>query len=251
MSICGNCGVHFRNVNFNSEKIKTHYDVVGYVLPSTEDHYRKQRSNYFLWLHEVANSYLNTAPNKKLLDIGCAYGHMMQIFREQGDYDVYGVELNANLRLKLTKDGYKVFGNIEEISSPKFDVITLIDSLYYFEEPGYLMRHLNSLLSNDGILLIRVTNRAWLANLFYKFGLRVPYIFMGDAKYSYTLKGMQCLLKNNGFLVEKLIVTEKGKSVPFGKKLVFYKATQFLSKIGPIKISPGLIFVCRKVNNHA
>jgi len=246
--VCSNCGIHFRNIDFNSEKIKKHYDVASYVLPSYEETYKNQRKDFFIWLHEVANSYV-TRSNKKLLDIGCSYGHMMQIFKEQGHYDVYGLELNANLREKLSTDGYKVFGNLEEISDSKFDVITLIDSLYCFEEPYHLMKHLNTLLSDDGILIIRITNRAWLASLFYKLGLKVPYIFMGDAKYSYTLKAMQLLLQKNGFLIEKVITTEKGKSIKFGIKTLFYKVTEILSKIPKIKISPGLIFICRKVKN--
>jgi len=31
VSICRNCGLHFRNIDYTSSRVKEHFDIVGYV----------------------------------------------------------------------------------------------------------------------------------------------------------------------------------------------------------------------------
>ena len=172
---------------------------------------------------------------------------MMEIFKDKGAFNVYGVEINDVIRQRLINKGYKIFKNIEEIqNNDKFNAITLIDSLYYFNEPVPLLKKICSLLDDKGVLLIRVTNRVWIANLYCLMGMRVPGIAMGDAKYSYSYQGMKELLHKTGFALEKTFVTEKGKQADSMRKGLFYKFTQLVSETGIVKISPGLIFLCRK-----
>ena len=173
---------------------------------------------------------------------------MMEIFKDKGGFDVYGVEINDALRQRLMNEGYKVFKDINELqdNGSSFNAITLIDSLYYFNEPVPLLKKIYSLLDDKGVLLIRVTNRVWIANLYCLMGVRVPGIAMGDAKYSYSYQGMKELLHKTGFAIEKTFVTEKGKQADSMRKRLFYKFTQLVSETGIVKISPGLIFLCRK-----
>jgi len=243
---CNSCGTHFRDVDYSSQELKEHFDVASYTLLQYEKKWKQMRKLFFLDLLSKVENSLGRLDSKKLLDVGCSYGHMMEIFKNNGGFTVCGVEINDVIRQRLTNNGYKVFKDIEELSGDKFNVIALIDSLYYFNAPVPLLKKIYSLLDDNGLLLIRVTNRAWIANLYCLLGMRVPEIVMGDAKYSVSYKGMKELFRRTGFAIEKVFVTEKGKQAGSVKKWLFYKFTQFISESGIVKISPGLIFLCRK-----
>lgn len=249
ISICRNCGLHFRDVDYASTSVKTHFNVVDYVLDKGEEHYRSSREPFFFALMRIVESFRQATSGDVLLDIGCAYGHMMDVFHDTGHYDVYGVEINSGLRDRLTNRGLKVFETVGDIRETRFDVITMIDSLYYFESPIRIMSDVRERLGDDGLLLLRVTNRAWLADICRRLHLRVPYVFMGDAKYSFTHRAMRELLSRTGFVIERVIASETGKVHSTLKKRIFYGVTALLGKIG-ILISPGLIYIIRKKNKH-
>ena len=243
---CNNCGVHFREIDFTAKKIKTHFDVTSYMLPENEKHYKESREYFFRYILMIAESYQQDLSNKLLLDIGCSYGDLMKIFLDIGKYNVFGVEINESMRKRLKAKGFKVFDNIVNIPQiERYDLITSIDSLYYFESPVEAIRKFHIILKNNGLLLIRITNRAWITEIFIKLKLKVPYGLMGDAKYSFTYRAMKELLLSNGFRIERLITSEKGKKHSSLGRRLFYWVTQFNGKFR-IPISPGLILVCRK-----
>lgn len=248
ITVCSNCGVHYRNINYNSPKIQSHFNVVSYVSDKYEKFYRECREPYFLALIQEIFNYspsLRDQSRKNFLDIGCSYGHLMDIFKKY-KFDVYGIEINDRLRRRLNNKGYKVFRTINDLpQKEKFDVIAMIDSLYYFESPPKILTYLGQFLAKNGLLIIRITNRAWLANIFLKLNMSVPYILMGDAKYSFTPKSMKILLENSGLEIKKIIFShERKKKLPIKKKL-YYIFTELISRMG-ILICPGLTYFCRK-----
>lgn len=244
---CRSCGLYFRNINYDSEEIKTHFDVASYVVDEHETLLKKRREMFFDYLMKIIMS--EGTGGKALLDIGCSYGHMMEIFQDKGKYDVYGLEINKVLRDQLTKRGFKVFESLKEIREMNYDVVTMIDSLYYFESPVEIIKDIRKHLKDDGLLLVRVINRAWLINLYVKLGMRIPYILMGDAKVAFTHKAMNELMRSNGFIIERVIVSEAGKIHSSFIKRVFYKLTELVSRVGFL-VSPGLIYVVRKKKNY-
>jgi len=95
---CRSCGVHFRDIDFDSPEVGGHFDVVGYVRNTNRDVQRKAREHFFRYLLAQAARQLGTTRGKRLLDVGCSHGHMMSLFETEGGFSVCGVERNAGLR---------------------------------------------------------------------------------------------------------------------------------------------------------
>ena len=248
ITVCSNGGVHYRNINYTSPKVQSHFDVVTYVSDEYEKFYRESREPFFLDLIKEIFIYspsLSDKSRKNFLDIGCSYGHLMDIFKKYR-FDVYGIEINARLRMRLNDKGYKVFRTINDLpKEEKFDVIAMIDSLYYFESPHEILIHLGQFLAKNGLLIIRITNRTWLANIFLNLNMSVPYILMGDAKYSFTPKSIKILVENSGLEIKKIIFGPERKKKQTIKKKLYYIFTELFSQMG-ILISPGLIYFVGK-----
>jgi len=216
--------------------VKERFDIASYVSEDAEDRYSNARKLYFCNLFKIVESYRYDTAVKAVLDVGCSYGHLMDLFLVQDNYAVYDIEINEFLRKKLRDKDYKIFESLQNIMETKFDIILMIDCLYYFENQVDTINYVRENLNENGLLIIRVTNRAWLANLVTKTGFRVPYILMGDSKYPYTYKEMNILLGSNGFYVEKVIFKEKGKISHYSK--IYFICNLWLYQ------QNGAIYIC-------
>lgn len=152
----------------------------------------------------------------------------------------------------LKNKGLTIFESIENLTEGKeYDVISLIDSLYYCKEPINLIRGLYKKTRQNGLIILRITNRNWLAKL-KKFIFRKEIgLALGDATISYSKKSISYLLEKNGFKILKITSIEKGKSIATMTK-IFYILTSILSilTIGKINFSPGLIIIAKKNSTH-
>jgi 2-polyprenyl-3-methyl-5-hydroxy-6-metoxy-1,4-benzoquinol methylase len=97
------------------------------------------------------------APDRRLLDVGCAAGFFLEAARERG-WSVHGVEVSeyaakyAREQLHLPVDLCSISGTSELL--PKFDVITLWDTIEHLERPDLALRNVRRLLSGKGVLAI-------------------------------------------------------------------------------------------------
>src|SRR5262249_50105035 len=156
------CGTICRNLP--AERILAHYDVASYTDPREEERFYRGRIEFFRLLISLARRHIGQTP-ERCLDFGSSYGHLLLLLREEG-CDTYGVEVCERPRLMSERHGLKTYRRIEEIDDcVRFDLITLIDSLYYVCSPIGLLTELRSRLTNKGVLVIRIANRNWLLRL--------------------------------------------------------------------------------------
>ena len=109
---------------------------------------------------------------KKILDIGCGTGDFLVTCKNNG-WNVVGVEPNKNARdlaeSKISKSTTsKVFTDINELDSEKFDVITLWHVLEHVPNLEAYISKLKSLLKADGVLIVAVPNYKSYDALYYK-----------------------------------------------------------------------------------
>jgi 2-polyprenyl-3-methyl-5-hydroxy-6-metoxy-1,4-benzoquinol methylase len=126
----------------------------------------------------------------------------MMAAAEKGIYSE-GVEINDVFRKKLGAKGFQVYKDLFEVSQ-KYDAITFIDSFFYFQNPLEVLKRCRELLSEDGILLLRLTNRNWLAGLRRTLFKRSDLSILGDATHSYSLKSISRALNKTGFVVKEV-----------------------------------------------
>jgi SAM-dependent methyltransferase len=149
-----------------------------------------------------------------LLDVGCATGTFFENFRPP-DWRTYGVDTSAlGSRLARHTHHASVFcGTVREANytSLFFDVITMLDTLYYSADPYAELVELNRILKDDGLLAIEIPGYAY--SLLRDKG---PICWMLDGTwmrgftktrhlYYFSPRALRLLLERAGFRIIKVV----------------------------------------------
>lgn len=122
--------------------------------------------NYIsFYIHQLIIKNINLLPPKKkygstkLLDFGCGNGHLMLRFEKYG-FKCTGFDIDYNSIAVAKELGLEVFsGNFFNIDfNKKFDVVILNQSLEHLYDPSKYLKHIRSLLEDNGQLIISVPN---------------------------------------------------------------------------------------------
>ena len=242
---CSDCGALYRPLE--EHKLRSHYDASTYTNPLFEDQFRTQRTRFFRNLVSLATR--DAGVPGTFLDFGCSYGHLLLLLRDMGSA-VYGIELCDQARSICQNYALCVHKSLDELQpSLHFDLITLIDSLYYLADPRSLLESLRNRLSHNGRLLIRVANRNWILQWLKRVGHRTDFSsWLGDAIIGYSKSNLELLLRKTGYRVISTHYWEPGKVHADWKTKIFYWATSAITcaSFGLIAISPGIIMVAEK-----
>lgn len=96
------------------------------------------------------------AGGKKVLDIGCNTGDVLDFAKEKGCMTA-GVEVSAACHEHLTRKGHQCFKRIDEING-LFDVIVLFDIVEHIYDLPALLEACISMLAEHGVLIILTGN---------------------------------------------------------------------------------------------
>lgn len=101
---------------------------------------------------------LHRARGKRLLEIGCAYGFLLDYLRER-EWEVTGVEVSplssAFARNELNLNVHT--GSLEsaDLEEHSYDVVLLLDVLEHLHRPFDILHRIKNLLSPEGILVVQ------------------------------------------------------------------------------------------------
>ncbi len=245
---CPECGTYIRGLDFDDPIVQTHFEVASYTDPQREQQLLESRIGFFEHIAALAlppGQAAETQP--QVLDVGPAYGHLLDIFRKKGA-DGSAIEIVDRLSAKLRERGITTYRSAGQIpDNVRFDIITIIDSLYCLQSPADTLRMLRNHLATDGILILRVTNRAPLLDILRLLNRPITNSLVGDAKHNFSFPGIARLLSDTGFSVERVVLNERGKRIARLKTWLYYKCSLAASKITGLKLTPGMILVCRGV----
>jgi SAM-dependent methyltransferase len=243
---CKNCGVYWREFS-DIININDHFDVAGYTNIKQEDVWKNKRYTFFNQIMNLVDKYSSEHKNnsKVLLDYGCSYGHLMDIASMLG-YNCIGIEIVDYLREKLDNT-YKTYKTLDYLTDNSIDVITSIDSIYYSREPYDIMNQFSRILKNNGLLIIRITNRNYYIKIKKFLKKIITTRDFGDLNISLNDRSIKLLSKKTGFKIRKIIYHEEK---PRQKELflrIGYGLLPFICKITGLKMTPGLIYVLKKL----
>jgi len=246
---CGSCGSWWRSFP-SPVHLDEHFAVASYSDLNREEEWRQSRRSFFDHLVRLTFAAVDrTQGGLDILDVGCAYGHLMEVFAKEG-CRCTGVEPVAGPRELLHRRGaFAVMPSIEAVPDrgAQFDAILAIDSLYYMPgPPAAHLRRLARLLKPGGVLIIRIANRAPAIRFFRMLGRPVTNDLFGDALFCFSDRGMRTLLKAAGLSLESWHACEH-KNVPGGdlRGYVLNRILPATAALTGLKVSPGLTYVCR------
>lgn len=173
-------------------------------MPESELRMKKSLENLLTWLSNyrrifIINQYKKEA---RILDLGCGTGDFIRQVRAE-NWQKYGVDpylsfKNNNSQVKYYKK------NLFNCRFPNkfFDVITLWHVIEHVSSPKKLLKEINRVLKDNGLLIISTPN---LGGLGFKiagqdwFHFNVPH-----HRVLFSLKSLKKILTSAGFLISKV-----------------------------------------------
>lgn len=194
---CCDCGLVFRNPRRREEDLIIHFQeewTEGQTAFSLGDYRTANLKKIVDWIlrrHPVPG---------KVLDVGCSYGTLLSLFPET--WQSFGIEpsksasILAQQRLPQAKI---INASLGEATLPgkAFDIITIVDTIYYLPHPLHDLSRLPNLLRPGGLVLVEAPNFANRSKVYRWLGKSFPDSWM----YFYTPTSMEKILKKAGLTV--------------------------------------------------
>lgn len=153
---CEGCYQIFRSPRPSPEELQKFYEQ-DYHRMIDEKTIAHHRLNHFRSLLKR----LSSLPRGRLLDIGCGYGHFLEMAKQDG-WNVIGTEVNPELcGYVREKIGVEIFyGELKAASFPSehFDLVTLWNVLAHIYDPFHELCEIHRILKPGGILFLRAAN---------------------------------------------------------------------------------------------
>ncbi len=242
---CRGCKTYMRDFDYSSPQMIKHFTLSTYTNLSNEKRLRHEKLDYFHFIANKAQTAGNKENDKNALDVGSCFGHLLDIFKSR-NFQTFGVEPFEPLyREAIRRKNHSMFRDICGLpDSLKFDVITMLDTLYLIEDPLSLLVNLRKRIKPNGVLIIRIVNRVWILDTLRYLRFPVSSNVFGDHKYSFSLNGMRLLLKAAGFKTVSITGKEPGKLISDPKRRLLAQIFSLFSNLPGVNLAPGLILFC-------
>lgn len=209
---CKSCGLVYVNPRPDNEALKHLYDEYHQRNGKDVNDWAKLMGKNFKEILLFLNKAL---PDKgKLLDIGCGYGHFIEIMKRQG-WSVYGIDLSPKVLLYAKEKGLDVLEtSIDDVSFPDeyFDVVTAFYVLEHVTNPLHVLKNMYKMLKPCGILVLRVPHTTPIIRILSFFRIKNNLYDTPYHLFDYSPEIIIQLLKKAGFSSVK--VTPGSPTIP-------------------------------------
>lgn len=201
---CPVCGFQFQNID--PERAYAFYDTDYYTGGkqfSYLDERRNEEASRIVWQARmkrlIRRDRSGTEP-KRFLDVGCAFGGLMQVAEESG-YSAYGAEV-SDYSAGYARERFGAeriwAGNVENISLPEnyFSIVSMIEVIEHLYDPVKAIRNLYRAMRPGGVILIQTADMDGLQAK--RHGKNYHYYLPGHLSY-FTRTNLTRLMKETGF----------------------------------------------------
>lgn len=212
---CNSCGL----VQLSIEPVSYYKDVI--TAASISGDTRKLRLNQML---EFANKY--KLENKKIIEIGCAKGDMLDII-EEAKMKAYGLEHSLASVAIAHNEGRKVIrgfiDDLDKIENAPFQGFVCFNFLEHIPNPKSVINKIYKNLDADGVGLVTVPN------LNYLLATKSLYEFVADHLSYFTIDTLKNAFEDNGFdVLECDLINNKNDILIIVKKASHKKIKKIL-----------------------
>lgn len=169
---CGHCGHSYLECEFTPAQLSDLY--TNYYPRKTFDigqfKAHTEMGPFKKWFNGLNSSVFRRVPkNVRVLDVGCGYGQSLAYHAERG-CDVYGVEVDENIRRVADKFGYKVHVGLFDDSVYEtgfFEYVTMDQVIEHVTDPLSTLTGVARILKRGGTAVLSTPNAAgWGARIF-------------------------------------------------------------------------------------
>src|SRR5207248_474683 len=155
---CRQCSVCFLFPQPTISEVTTHFHHEA-ELPAAQlkREYENCRENV---LSRVADYIHVRKPQGAILDVGCATGLFLKQFFRPPQWKAEAIELSPQKAKVAARNGIQVqIGDVHQarLEESSFDVVTILDAFYYFQDPHADLAEFRRILNDDGLLAIELT----------------------------------------------------------------------------------------------
>lgn len=160
--------------------------------------------------------------NGRLLDIGCGYGHFIEMMRRYG-WDVSGIEPSEHASAFARSKGLPaVQGSFEAAEYPaaSFDAITAFYVLEHVCDPLTVLEKIRSLLKPGGMLVLRIPHTTPIVRLLALLGVRNNLYDLPFHLSDFSPQTIRCALEKTGFTDIHVVPGQPTVPPKLGERLV-------------------------------
>lgn len=137
----------------------------------------------------------------KILDIGCGYGHFIEIMRDFG-WTAWGIDLSPKTLFYAREKGLNAANtSIDDVTFPDdfFDAITAFYVLEHLANPLSALKKVIKMLKPGGVVVIRVPHTTPIVRILSVFKVKNNLYDIPYHLYDFSPKTISLLLKKAGF----------------------------------------------------
>lgn len=206
---CRRCGLIYINPRPTPEEMSYYYPDNYHAYKTPDRKSLIARLDYYYGMHKRCKAVVTQwgLRSGKILDIGCSFGGFLDFMRRYGEWELYGVEINAEAASYANRClGLNVFtGTLQDAHYPDdfFDIITLWNVFEHLHYPKATLLEISRIIRQKGLLVLSLPNPHSIeARIFgpYWAGLDAP-----RHLYIYTLDTLNRALNLAGFTIKKVV----------------------------------------------
>jgi len=193
---CNVCGLVYANPRWDSSLVSASYSVIE------DPTYVEERAGRVLTfsrnLAPFENLVAASSPTRRLLDVGCHIGVMIELAQARG-WEAWGVEPSVWAAEQARAHGlHVVTGTLSDAQIPEnyFDVVTMWDVIEHLTDPAAEIRNVHRVLKPGGVFAIHTID---IESFFARaMGNRWPWL-MEMHLYYFSPRTLSKMLARHGF----------------------------------------------------
>ena len=208
---CPRCGARYVDPPRSPEEISAHFSAAfSGGRERVQKGFEKNRHRVLL---QVAKYIHARKGGGRILDVGCGGGYFLERFFRVPPWELWGLEISTEAAARAADKGIAVqIGDLHSANFPEqfFDIVTVLDALYYFPNPRQELRDIRRVLKPGALVLLELPlaqlhiwrTRSGLGGLL---GEPVQPLVDSHHNFFYTPKSTSFLLEESGFNVEGIM----------------------------------------------
>lgn len=237
------------------EQIEKYWTTVSYIKPELKDEYKELKNEIYERILYHLKKDIKT--DSTVLDFGSNFGQFLDLLK-QNNFNPEGYDINENA-IKISKEkGFKIYEKENELNelSLKYDAVNANDVFCYVDVPYKWLKIYFNLLKNQGVLILRLTNKILFFKLFYylipksKLRDKILSFILQDQFHMVSIKTLGKIGLGLGFDNYKIDI--KARTAPFKNYSMTSNIVYIISLLlyyisfKQVNIIPGVLLILKK-----